>query len=39
VSVLIALDLPAFDRPANTTSYPLSSGHPFKDGQDKRNLA
>jgi hypothetical protein len=27
VKALIALDLPAFERPANATSRPLSGGH------------
>lgn len=39
VKALIALDFPAFDRPANATSMPSSGGQDFKVGAPSRNFA
>jgi hypothetical protein len=35
--VFIALDFPAFERPAKAISQPLSAGHCFKEGALVRN--
>ncbi|SFV84191.1 hypothetical protein MNB_SUP05-9-354 [hydrothermal vent metagenome] len=39
VSVLMALDFPALERPAKITSKPWSSGQPLSDGHESKNLA